>query len=172
VNISRCSSLARTGMRGTWYRAVDPRFLATALSTLHTATTPSRFSPASMAAPAFEILYLAENRLVALFEARAIRLAIDLRGSSPATQPSFGDSADHCESRCDFRSHRSGRGSAHWDECRRTDGRLAKLRHPDSASRPSCAAYRHASHPKLRSCAFRPGLVSGFRKLLCDAPGL
>jgi RES domain-containing protein len=59
-------------MRGTWYRAVDPRFLATALSTLHTATTPSRFSPARSTAPAFEILYLAENPMVALFEARAL----------------------------------------------------------------------------------------------------
>ena len=59
-------------MRGTWYRAVDPRFLATALSTVHTATTPSRFSPARMSAPAFEILYLAENPMVALFEARAL----------------------------------------------------------------------------------------------------
>jgi len=72
VNISRCSSLAQTGIRGTWYRAVDPRFLAAALSTLHTATTPSRFSPARTAAPAFEIPYLAENPMVALFEARAL----------------------------------------------------------------------------------------------------
>jgi RES domain-containing protein len=72
VNISRCSSLAQTAMRGTWYRAVDPRFLATALSTLHTATTPSRFSPARTTAPAFEFLYLAENPMVALFEARAL----------------------------------------------------------------------------------------------------
>ena len=39
-------------MRGTWHRAVDPRFLVGALSTLHTATTPSRFSPARGAAPA------------------------------------------------------------------------------------------------------------------------
>jgi RES domain-containing protein len=59
-------------MRRTWYRAVDPRFLAIALSTLHTAITPSRFSPARMAVPAFEILYLAENPTVALFEARAL----------------------------------------------------------------------------------------------------
>ena len=72
MNIAQCSTLAQTAMRGTWYRAVDPRFLASALSTLHTATTPSRFSPARVAAPAFEILYLAENPLVALFEARAL----------------------------------------------------------------------------------------------------
>ncbi len=72
MNIARCSSLAQSALQGTWYRAVDPRFLASALSTLHTATTPSRFSPARAAAPAFEILYLAENPLVALFEARAL----------------------------------------------------------------------------------------------------
>jgi RES domain-containing protein len=72
VNIARCTGLAQTAVRGTWHRAVDPRFLVGALSTLHTATTPSRFSPARGAAPAFEILYLAENPMVALFEARAL----------------------------------------------------------------------------------------------------
>lgn len=72
MNIARCSSLAKTGVRGTWYRAVDPRFLASALSTTHTTTTPSRFSPARAGAPAFETLHLAENPMVAMFEARAL----------------------------------------------------------------------------------------------------
>jgi hypothetical protein len=46
--------------------------LASALSTLHTTTTASRFSPARPGSPAFEIRYLAENPMVALFEARAL----------------------------------------------------------------------------------------------------
>ena len=72
MNITRCGSLVHTRIRGTWYRAVDPRFLAGALSTIHTTTTPSRFAPGRSAVPAFEILYLAENPMVALFEARAL----------------------------------------------------------------------------------------------------
>lgn len=65
-------SLGSTPLRGTWYRAVDPRFLPVALSASHTRTTPSRFSPGSTLSPAFEVLYLAENPMVALFEARAL----------------------------------------------------------------------------------------------------
>jgi RES domain-containing protein len=72
VNSAGCGGLSGIPVRGTWYRAVDPRFLATALSTIHTPTTPSRFSPGRPAAPAFEVLYLAENPMVAMFEARAL----------------------------------------------------------------------------------------------------
>jgi RES domain-containing protein len=64
--------LDRRSAAGTWYRAVDPRFLAAALSTAHTTITPSRFSPARSLAPGFEILYLAENPMVAMFEARVL----------------------------------------------------------------------------------------------------
>jgi RES domain-containing protein len=59
-------------VRGTWYRAFDRTFPGTALSTAHTPTTPSRFSPGRLTAPAFEVLYLAENPMVAMFEARAL----------------------------------------------------------------------------------------------------
>jgi hypothetical protein len=72
VKTAACGSLAGIPLRGTWYRAVDPRFLGTALSTTYTATTPSRFSPGRLGTPAFEILYLAENPLVAMFEARPL----------------------------------------------------------------------------------------------------
>lgn len=72
MNTASCGSLSVFPVRGTWYRAVDPRFLPTALSTTHTPITPSRFSPGRPAAPAFEVLYLAENPMVALFEARAL----------------------------------------------------------------------------------------------------
>jgi hypothetical protein len=57
---------------GTWYRAIQTHFLSTPLSTAHTATVSSRFSGATLASPGFEILYLAENHLVALFEVGAL----------------------------------------------------------------------------------------------------
>ncbi len=72
MNLAPCRDLPRHNLVGTWYRAVDPRFLATALSTAHTSRISSRFSPATPAQPAFEILYLAENPLVTLFEAQAL----------------------------------------------------------------------------------------------------
>jgi RES domain-containing protein len=72
LNPSRCNQLTGTNLVGTWYRAVDPRFLATAITTVHTAKVTSRFSPATPQNPGFEILYLAENPLVTLFEAQAL----------------------------------------------------------------------------------------------------
>lgn len=57
---------------GVWYRALQTHFLPTALATAHTTTIPSRFSDASPASPGFEILYLAENHLVALLEVQAL----------------------------------------------------------------------------------------------------
>jgi len=42
------------------------------LSASHTPTHPSRFNPGTTADPAFEILYLAEDTTVALFEVQAL----------------------------------------------------------------------------------------------------
>jgi len=72
VIASNAPRLARIAHSGTWYRAVAPRFISTAISTTHTSAIASRFSPASAANPGFEILYLAENHLVAMFEAQAL----------------------------------------------------------------------------------------------------
>jgi len=72
VNTASVSRLARMSHSGTWYRSVAPRFITAAISTTHSKTIPSRFSPASPAKPGFEILYLAENHLVAMFEAQAL----------------------------------------------------------------------------------------------------
>jgi hypothetical protein len=67
------SSLALAPLsRSVWYRAVNPHFLPTALSTAHTRSLFSRYSPGPLASRPFEILYLAENHLVALFEVRAL----------------------------------------------------------------------------------------------------
>lgn len=59
-------------MSGTWYRAGVPRYIAHALHTGHTRQISSRFSASSPTQPGFEILYLAENHLVAMFEAQAL----------------------------------------------------------------------------------------------------
>jgi hypothetical protein len=64
--------LTLTAESGFWYRALQTHFLPTALSTRHTSTVSSRFSGASPASPGFEILYLAENHLVALLEVQAL----------------------------------------------------------------------------------------------------
>ena len=72
MNLAQCRNVPRYRLVGTWYRAVDPHFLASALSATHTARITSRFSPATPARPGFQILYLAENPLVTLFEAQAL----------------------------------------------------------------------------------------------------
>lgn len=57
---------------GTWYRAIAPVHFATALSTSHSRTVPGRFNDGSPASPAFPILYLAEDPMLALFEVGAL----------------------------------------------------------------------------------------------------
>lgn len=57
---------------GVWYRAIQPQFWTTSLSTSHTQTFPSRFNQGPTANPQFEILYLAENPMVALFEVQSL----------------------------------------------------------------------------------------------------
>jgi hypothetical protein len=51
---------------------VTPHQLLGGDTPVYTPTTTSRFSPGRLTAPAFEILYLAENPMVAMFEARAL----------------------------------------------------------------------------------------------------
>jgi RES domain-containing protein len=72
VNAVNVVGLSAGPHSATWYRAVNPRFTSTAVSTTHSKTITSRFSPASPYNPGFEILYLAENHLVAMFEAQAL----------------------------------------------------------------------------------------------------
>ena len=69
---SSVSSLKTAPESRTWYRALQTHFLPTALSTNHTKTVASRFSGASPGSPGFEVLYLAENHLVALLEVQAL----------------------------------------------------------------------------------------------------
>jgi RES domain-containing protein len=59
-------------LTGTWYRAIATRHWKSALRTDHTADITSRFNPGKAARTSFELLYLAENQLVALYEVGAI----------------------------------------------------------------------------------------------------
>jgi len=60
-------------LTGIWYRAIQLRHAATALSYAHSAGRSSRFSPAAVAGkPGFSLIYLAENHQVALWEVQAL----------------------------------------------------------------------------------------------------
>ncbi len=72
MNLAAVAALPLKAETRTWFRAVDPRFLPTALTTTHTTRFFTRFSPGPLGMPPFEILYLAENHLVALFEVGAL----------------------------------------------------------------------------------------------------
>lgn len=72
MKLSRCRLLAKRPLTGMWFRAIRPQFFQTALVYAHTATIPGRFNPGSTARPAFPVLYLAQDQLVALFEVSAL----------------------------------------------------------------------------------------------------
>jgi hypothetical protein len=72
MNLSACSHLVRSPENQTWYRAIQLQHVSTALQTDQTRSSPSRFNGGPVASPPFRVLYLAENHLVALFEARAV----------------------------------------------------------------------------------------------------
>jgi RES domain-containing protein len=67
-----------TAVAGVWHRALDPIFSTAPLSTTHTSGVASRFNAGAFGRardpsyPTFRILYLAENPMVALFEAQAL----------------------------------------------------------------------------------------------------
>ncbi len=71
-HLSQCAHLRRRPVRGTWIRALHPRFLTGPLGTAHTPTHATRFNPGTTADPGFEILYLAEDATVAHFEVQAL----------------------------------------------------------------------------------------------------
>lgn len=64
--------LAPTPETRHWFRAVHPRYLATALNASQTMRWPTRFNAGRRAASPFPTLYLAENSQVALFEVEAL----------------------------------------------------------------------------------------------------
>ena len=72
MNLSQCTALQPRPLTGIWYRAIQPQFWTTALATYQTRVIPSRFNTGATATPQFELLYLSENHLVALFEVQAL----------------------------------------------------------------------------------------------------
>lgn len=72
MNLLGCLALSRSPETGTWYRAIQPQFWLTSLATAQTKVVPSRFNEGATARPQFEVLYLAENHMVALFEVQAL----------------------------------------------------------------------------------------------------
>jgi hypothetical protein len=72
MNVATVNGLPRRSIAAVWYRAVDPRYLPAALAYSHTRLFASRYYEGPTAAVPFEIVYLAENPLVALFEVEAL----------------------------------------------------------------------------------------------------
>jgi RES domain-containing protein len=68
MKLSACRRLARGPVSGTWYRAISTKYWFDALSTIHTSEFAGRFNPGNAAIRPFEILYLAETPVVALYE--------------------------------------------------------------------------------------------------------
>jgi hypothetical protein len=72
MKLAQWGHLHHRSLHGTWVRALHPRHSANPLGTAHTTTHATRFNPGTVADPAFEILYLAEDASVALFEVQAL----------------------------------------------------------------------------------------------------
>lgn len=72
MNLAACRALARGPENRVWYRAIQPKFWQTALQTEQTTRAPSRYNAGSLARRPFEVLYLAEDHQVALYEVGAM----------------------------------------------------------------------------------------------------
>jgi hypothetical protein len=72
MKFAACAALDRSPENRVWYRAIQARFWQTALNTAQTRTFPIRYNAGPAATPPFEVLYLAEDHLVALFEVEAL----------------------------------------------------------------------------------------------------
>ena len=89
MKLAPCGKLHRRSLTGTWVRALHPKYLANPLGTAHTKTHATRFNPGTPADPAFEILYLAEDATVALFEVQAL-LGSAYPGAAFVSSPAGG----------------------------------------------------------------------------------
>ncbi len=72
MRLSACHRLNLSPLTGTWYRAIRQEHWKTRLSARHTITATGRFSAGSPTSPAYQILYLAHNHQLSLFEVRAL----------------------------------------------------------------------------------------------------
>jgi RES domain-containing protein len=72
MKLAACGRLPRRAIHAKWYRAISTTHLKTALSTAHSSLARSRYNPVDAAEVPFEIIYLAENQAVALYEVEAV----------------------------------------------------------------------------------------------------
>ena len=106
MNLTVVPRLRSCSMGAVWYRAVDPRYLPTALNYTHTRLFASRYFEGQNCAAPFDIVYLAENPLIALLEVEACRFAFETGWIDRKPCPLLAH--DNCESPADKggRSHR------------------------------------------------------------------
>jgi hypothetical protein len=86
MNLAACKRLRLLPIQSTWYGAISAKHWKAALRSDQTARTTSRFHPGQAAATPFEILYLADNPVVAYDEVGAIFGPPD----QPVAHPSKG----------------------------------------------------------------------------------
>jgi hypothetical protein len=72
MRLSASRRLTLIPLTGVWYRAIRIEHWESRLSTAHTRTLASRFSPGTKSACQFELLHLAQNDLAAKFEVGAL----------------------------------------------------------------------------------------------------
>jgi RES domain-containing protein len=72
MKLSACHKLELGPLTGTWYRAIRQEHWETRLSARHTTRVATRFNAGSVENPSYQVLYLAENHLLTLFEVRAL----------------------------------------------------------------------------------------------------
>jgi hypothetical protein len=84
MKLGACKTLPLRPVDATWYRAIALRHWKSALRIDHTPQFTTRFNPGPAAKTPFEILYLGENQLVALYEVGALLGPTDHPVSHPA----------------------------------------------------------------------------------------
>jgi hypothetical protein len=72
MRLSACHHLELKPLTGTWYRAIRQEHWETRLSARHTATATTRFNAGSVENPSYQVLYLAQDHQLSLFEVRAL----------------------------------------------------------------------------------------------------
>jgi RES domain-containing protein len=72
MNFAACAELPLAGLSAVWFRAIQPQYWAVSLQTQHTRTSPGRFNAGTPGNPGYDVLYLSENPMVALFEVQAL----------------------------------------------------------------------------------------------------
>ena len=72
MNLAAVNRLVTAPLTGMWYRAIQPQHRVSSLKISHSRVISSRFNQGAASNPQYSLLYLAENHVVALFEAQAV----------------------------------------------------------------------------------------------------